>query len=126
MAKKTAQEEAETKAKEERKIQRAITTLKNKQLKEDRAVVAQIARESRVMDTTTQKVLSKKSILALNRSTKTSSLGKTIPKPLTLSVSRRKSVLKGAVTVILLKKVVPEVVVTNRRGRQIKLLSRYD
>ena len=95
-------------------------------MKEDRAVVAQIARESRVMDTTTQKVLSKKSILALNRSTKTSSLGKTTPKPLTPSVSRRKSVLKGAVAVMPLKKVVPEVVVTNRRGRQIKPPSRYD
>jgi len=107
-------------------MQRAATALKNKQLKEDRAVVAQIVRESRAIDATTRKVPLKKPTPASNRSTKTSSLGTTTPKPSARSVPPKKPALKRVVTVVPPEKVVPEVVVTNRGGRRIKPPSRYD
>ena len=92
-------------------------------MKEDRVVIAQITRESKAMDTITRKVPLKKSTLALNQLIKASSLGTIIPKPLTRSILQKKLVPKRVIIVIPPEKVVSEVVVTNRRGRRIKLLS---
>jgi hypothetical protein len=126
--KKEAEELLEAKAKEARKIQRAANALKNKQLKEEkeaRQAAAQLAKDLHLANPAARKAPSKKPKVVVSKAKKAASTVSKTQKPLPKTAPAKKSVKKGVAQVVPAEEVVGEAVTANRRGRQIKLPTRF-
>ena len=127
-ASKEAIELAETKAKEQRKIQRAANTLKNKQLKEEkeaRQAAAQLAKDLQTANPTSRKVPSKKTKAVVPKAKKTAPTMPETNKARPKANPAKKSTEMKADPVVPVVVVVPEAVTKNRRGRLIRLPMRF-
>jgi hypothetical protein len=125
---KEAAEALELQAKEERKIKRAANALKNKQLKEEkeaRQAAAQLAKELQGANPTTPKAPSGRAKLVAVKPRKvpiTTPKAKKAPAPSKKPAKLRKEVPD---IVAIEDEGWEEVVTQNRRGRQIKLPTRF-
>ena len=116
---------AKTKEKEERKIQRAINSLKTQQEKEARQAAAQLAKDLRSANLSLHKARSKKTKAVAIKAKKAAP---TVPKATEPSPKRsphKRSVQKRVLLANSAGEAKEEVVTQNRRGRQIKLPTRF-
>ena len=102
--------------------------MKTKQLKKEKEAqraAAQLAKGIQAANPVSRKAPVKKTKAVVSKAKKTASTMAIASKTLIKQSPAKKSVRKKVVPVVPIKKVIPDIVAENRRGRLIKLLTRF-